>query len=882
MQSDQVNLLENHPEERVREKNGFPVSFAQERLWFLEKMEPGSPLYNIAGAVRFKGDLDRKALKWGLKEIVRRHEILRTSFVEVDAIPFQIVHSEVRLLFAEKDLCGFTRGPALEDHVENELREEARHRFILSEAGLLRVQLLQLAEHEHVLAIVMHHIIADGWSIGVLVNELKMLYEAYLESVASPLPELDIQYVDYAAWQRELLASGQMKKGLDYWKKQLNGAPPVLELPTDYPRGNKPGHAGSTIRFSLGKEVSSKLGSFARRESFTPYMILLAGFQALLWRYTGQKEIVVGSPMAERQQSESEKLIGLFANLVALKTQIEEKDSFHDLLKKVKQTATQAQVYQHVPFEKIVEIVEQERTLSHAPIVQVVFAWQAGLTGTSLQLGDLTGELQQIDTGTAKFELTLTMEAAQEEIRGWIEYRSGLFTPTFIHQFARHFVAFVQMVLADPSIPLAELEFLSISDREQILNWSRGLCLTTADDVNVVTMFSAHVQRSPHAIAVECAGQTITYIELDRRANQLMRYFKKLGVNEEALVGICMDRSLEIVVVMLAALKCGGAYASLDSSYPADRLQYMIEDANVRILCTDSYLLEKCKGGKHATVIMDQDWPLIANEDASSPMALPNSENLAYVIYTSGSTGRPKGVQITHRGLRNLCLWHQHAFSLRPQDRTTQVASIGFDASVWEIWPALCAGAALCFVPEDTRLSAEALRDWLITERITVSFLPTPLAEKVIALNWPAHTPLRALLTGGDKLRHVPSHLPYLLSNNYGPTECAVVATSGPVNPGVAHDAPPIGSAISNAQVYVLDSYMQLVPRGVAGELYVGGEGVGRGYLRKPELTAERFLPDGFSSIPGTRLYRTGDKVCLLSDGQLKFLGRVDEQVKIR
>ena len=338
-------------------------------------------------------------------------------------------------------------------------------------------------------------------------------------------------------------------------------------------------------------------------------------------------------------------------------------------------------------------------------------------------------------------------------------------------------------------------------------------------------MFSAHVLRSPHASAVEFAGQSLTYADLDHRANQLLRYFRRMGVKHEALVGICMERSLETVIAMLAALKSGGAYVSLDSSYPADRLQYMLEDANVQVLCTHSHLLEKCKSSNHATVVMDQDWQRIAAEDNSPLPAVIRSENLAYVIYTSGSTGRPKGMQITHRGLRNLCQWHQHAFALRPEDRSTQVASIGFDASVWEIWSALFAGATLCFVPEDVRLSAIALRDWLIAQKITVSFLPTPLAEKIIALEWPAHASLRALLTGGDKLRHVPSQLPFLLSNNYGPTECAVVATSGRVDLGATKDAPPIGRAISNAQTYVLDQYMQLVPAGVAGELYVGGEG---------------------------------------------------------
>ena len=882
MQLNQLNLLENPLEDGVQEENCFPASFAQERIWFLEKIEQGGALYNIAGAVRLKGDLDREALKGGLKEIARRHEVLRTSFVEVEARPMQVVHNEVRVQFAEKDLRGLDDGSGLEERLESELREEAQRRFVLSSPGLLRVHLLQLAEREHVLAVVMHHIIADGWSIGLFMNELKALYEACLENKPSPLPELDIQYVDYAAWQREVLATGQMKEGLEYWQRQLTGAPPVLELPTDFPRGSRPGSAGNVVTLALGKKLSRVVTELAVSKRVTPYIVLLAGFQALLWRYTGQEYIVIGSPMAGRQQAESEKLIGLFANLVALKTQVEEKDSFFDLLNKAKEITAEAQEYQQVPFEKVVEIVEQERALSHAPIVQVVFAWQGGLMGGTLRLGELTGNIQQIDTGTAKFDLTLTMEEEQGEIRGWIEYRSGLFAAGTIQQLARHYVALLEIALSHPSGPLAYLDFLSTAEREQILQSGRGLPLPVEEDANVLTVFSSHVLRSPHAIAVELAGQSFTYADLDQRANQLMRYFRKMGVRQESLVGICMERSLETVVAMLAALKSGAAYVSIDSSYPADRLQYMLEDANVQVLCTNSHLLEKFKSGSHATVVMDRDWQRIATEDGSPLPTVIHSENLAYVIYTSGSTGRPKGMQITHRGLRNLCQWHRHAFGLRPQDRSTQVASIGFDASVWEIWSALFTGATLCFVPEDVRLSAAALRDWLIAEKITISFLPTPLAEKVIALDWPAITSMRILLTGGDKLRYVPNQLPFLLSNNYGPTECAVVATSGQVNLGASIDAPPIGRPISNAQTYVLDRHMQLVPAGVAGDLYVGGEGVGRGYLRKPELTAERFLPDGFSGTAGAHLYRTGDKVRMLPDGQLKFLGRADEQVKLR
>jgi amino acid adenylation domain-containing protein len=881
------DILQPHHLDGV-ESNCFPLSFAQERMWFLEQMSPGSAAYNIAGSVRLKGDLDRDALKKSLQQIIRRHEVLRTSFLEAGGRPLQEIHQHVKFQFLEKDLRDAGIETATEEQINAELTGAAKQGFVLSEPGLLRVLLLRLAEREHILMVVMHHIIADGWSIGVLVRELKELYEACREQRPALLPELEIQYVDYAAWQRELLASGEMREGLEYWKKQLDGAPPVLELPALQTRGSGHSYQGAATKLRFCKELSAQTRDLARREGVTLYMALLAGFQLLLWRYTGQKDIVVGSPMAERQQVESQNLIGLFVNLVALRAHLNQDGSFLDLMRQIKHTVAQAQTYQNIPFEKVVEEVQSGRAISHMPLVQVVFAWQSGLMGP-VQLGDVVGRAQQIDTGTAKFNLTLTLEEDEddEEILGWVEYRSDLYAREMIRQMAGSYVALMESAVSRPFAPLAHLECLNSADEQQILTWGRGLEIKTEENFSVLDMFSIQLQQAPHSTAAESRGKRMTFAELEERTNQLARHFQNMGLKQEGLVGICMERSADIVVAMLAALKAGGAYVSLDPSYPPERLQYMLEDANVQVLCTESHLLDQCQGGKYSIIVMDKvgmekDWS--ATEGSKFAVSRILSDNLAYIIYTSGSTGRPKGVQVTHKGLRNLCQWHQHAFTLRPGDRTTQVASLGFDASVWEIWSSLAAGATLCLAPEEARLSPVELRDWLIAERITVSFLPTPLAESIITLEWPQQTPLRALLTGGDKLRHTPpSPLPYLLINNYGPTECAVVATSGQVVFDHTKDeTPPIGRAIANAQTYVLDQQLRLVPVGVIGELYVGGEGVARGYWQRPELTAERFLPDPFGGVAGARIYRTGDLVCCLPDGQLKFMGRADEQVKLR
>ena len=860
-------------------ENLLPLSPAQEGLWFLAQMMPNH-VYNIAGAIQLNGELDKTALERSLQEIVRRHEILRTSFVEVDGRPMQKVFQELDLRLEQTDLRQSGTYGIAEDLLRRELREEATRQFELSRPGLLRARLFQTGEDQQVLVLVMHHIIADGWSVGLTIEELTSLYGAFSQGRPSTLPELEAQYGDHAAWRQELLSSGALETGLEFWKKELAGIPALLELPADYSRPPAPSYFGASHEFQFDWDLSRKVAMMGRREGLTPYMLLLAAFHILLSRYSGACDIVVGSPM-EARLPENEKLIGLFVNLVAVRAQVDEADSFIHFARKVRQTVQRAKAYQEIPFGKVVHELAEGRVLSSMPLVQVVFAWQAGLPGT-LRFGEADGIVLPLDTGTSKFDFTLTMEEDAGQIRGSIEYSTEIFRLDTVRRMADGYVRLVRSGLAAPDSPIRQMRLMSDEEEFQVQTWSSG-ATADAPAFTVLELFAAQVKEHPDSTALECMGTRISYVTLDRRANQLARHLRQTGAGEESVVGICMSRTAEIVVAMLGVLKAGAAYMSLDPSYPDDRLQYMLEDAEVRVLCTEEQMLARLQGANCATILIGGENDALATSDERVVLGTIVKESPAYIIYTSGSTGRPKGVQVTHRGLRNLCSWHRRAFALGSGDRTTQIASLGFDASVWEIWSSLTAGATLCFLPEEIRTSPKELQCWLLDQGINATFLPTPLAEELIRLPWPEHSSLRALLTGGDRLHQVPdARLPFLLVNNYGPTECAVVATSGVVE-GPQHDkAPSIGRAIDNAQVYVLDRELRTVPCGVAGEVYIGGEGLARGYWRRPDLTAERFIPNPFYGAVGARLYRTGDRSRYLPDGQLEFLGRLDHQVKLR
>ncbi|MEW6495759.1 MAG: amino acid adenylation domain-containing protein, partial [Cyanobacteriota bacterium] len=930
-------------------RNGtLPLSFAQQRLWFLDQLVPNNAFYNVPAALRLTGTLNLVALEQTFNEIVRRHEALRTTFVTVQGQPVQVIAPTLTLSLPVIDLRSHPQ-PEREDEVRRRITQEAQRPFDLSKSPLLRVTVLQLDESEYVLLLILHHIISDGWSMGVLIREIAALYTAISSQQPSSLPPLPIQYADFAHWQREWLQgegedkASPLQAQLAYWRQHLQDIS-LLKLPTDRPRPVVQTYQGATQFLQLPKRLSEALEALSQQEGVTLFMTLLAAFQTLLYRYTQQEDIAIGSPIANRNYSEIEGLIGFFVNSLVLRTDLSGNPTFRELLSRVREVALGAYAHQDLPFEKLVEELHPERSLNQNPLFQVVFALQnAPMTALEL-LGLKLSPLQFVDTETTRFDLEFHLwERTQnngvgvdssEGISGFVVYSTDLFDSATINRMLGHFQILLEGIVANPEQRIADLTLLSESEYHQLLVEWNTTQVEYPKDRCIHQLFEAQAEKNPDAIALVFEDRSLTYQELNHRSNQLAHYLHKQGVSADVLVGLCVERSVEMVVGMLGILKAGGAYVPLDPSYPPERLGLMLEDAQVPVLLTQQQWTECLPAHKSQVIYLDKDWDTIAQESEENLTSNVTAENLAYIIYTSGTTGKPKGVQIEHRGLLNLVFWHQKAFEVSPLDRATQIAGVAFDACGWEIWPYLSAGASLYFPNHETRLSPEKLRDWLIAKAITISFVPTPLAEKLLTLDWSNNATLRLLLTGGDKLHQYPltSH-PFQVVNNYGPTENTVVTTSGtvpvreqidPPNPllkgEIADVAPAIGRPIANTQVYVLDRYLQPVPIGVAGELYISGDGLARGYLNRPDLTTEKFIFNPFTdfglessgknsessetinfeyesdnpkSDPPlkkggiqnpklSRLYKTGDLVRYRPDGNIEFLGRLDEQVKIR
>ncbi|MBW4575168.1 MAG: amino acid adenylation domain-containing protein [Aphanothece sp. CMT-3BRIN-NPC111] len=886
------------PVSRAKDKT-LPLSFAQQRLWFLDQLVPNHAFYNVPTAVRLTGSLKYPLLQQTFNEIVRRHEALRTTLKMVEGQPVQIVASTLTISLPIIDL---RKLPVAERDAEA-LRLatiEAQRPFNLSTEPLLRVTLLQLDETEHILLLNMHHIVSDGWSIGILLRELGTLYTAFVSDKPSPLPELPIQYADFAHWQREWLQGEVLATQLNYWQKQLNGIS-ILNLPTDRPRPAVQSYKGARQPIALPKALTEALEALSQQEGITLFMTLLAAFQTLLYRYTGQDDIAVGSPIANRNRSDIEPLIGFFVNSLVLRTDLSGNPTFRELLSRVKEVALGAYAHQDLPFEKLVEELHPERSLNQNPLFQVVFALQ-NAPMEELHLPGLTLSPQQFDTGATRFDLEFHLWErssgnglwcdAREGIGGLVVYSTDLFDHATITRMLGHFQTLLSGIVANPEQRIVELPLLSAAELHQLLGEWNQTQINYQKDKCVHHLFEDLVELNPDALALEFAGNQLTYRELNIRSNQVAHYLQKMGVGAEFLVGICVDRcSLDTIIGMLGILKAGGTYVPLDPSYPSERLQIILEDAQVSVLLTQQRLLASLALYKTQIVCLDKDWETISQESRNNPTSDVTAENLAYVIYTSGTTGKPKGVEIQHGGLLNLVFWHQQAFTVSQFDRVTQVAGVAFDAYGWEIWPYITAGASILFPDDETRLLPEKMREWVIANEITICFLPTPLAENFLLLDWSQDVALRLLLTGGDKLNQypLPSH-PFEVVNNYGPTENTVVTTSGKVPVKEEVDVPPaIGRPIANVQVYVLDEYLQPVPIGVPGELYIGGDGLARGYLNRPDLTAIAFIPNPFKNVDKSnhpqlsdRLYKTGDLVRYRDDGNIEFLGRLDNQVKIR
>ncbi len=854
-----------------------PLSFAQERLWFLDQLQPGTTAYNVPAAVRLRGSLDVAALEQTLREIVRRHEPLRTTFVMESGRPVQVISPLAPPALPVEEL---SCGPAeAESEALRLATEEARRPFDLERGPLFRARLLRLGEQDHALFLTMHHIVCDGWSMGVLVRELGALYEAFRNGRPSPLAELPIQYADFADWQRRKLEGDVLDAQLAYWRGQLEGATP-LSLSTDRPRPAVQTFAGAACDRSLSEVLTRELKALSQREGVTLFVTLLAAFQALLHRYTGQKDIVVGSPIANRNHSAIEGLIGFFVNSLAMRGDLSGDPTFREALSRAREVSLGAFAHQDLPFERLVEEVRPERDLGQNPVFQVVLALQ-NAPAEPLVLGGLTISLFATEIATTRFDLEVHLWEWGSALHARIIYNRDLFKADTVGRLLEHFEKLLEAAVARPGARLSELSMLSTGERQLLAKWSGNGCENPTDTF-VHERFAARAAEDPGALAVDDGEARLTYSDLDVRSNQVAHWLRRLGVGPDVRVAVCCERSAELIVAILGVLKAGGAYVATDPAYPKAQLGYVLSDAGVSVVLTQQRLRERIPTIAARVLCLDHDWDTVAAESRERPSPVVDPESLAYVIYTSGSTGRPKGVEIPHRGLMSLVRWHQRAYAITPRDRATQLAGPAFDASVWEVWPYLTAGASLHIPAEETRLSPAKLKSWLADRGVTISFLPTPLAEMVLKEEGLDETMLRILLTGGDKLHALsrPS-LPFRLVNHYGPTECSVVATCAEVEPGDESD-PPIGRAIDNTRVYVLDAHLELTPLGVPGELVIGGESLARGYLGRPDLTGDRFIPDAFGGRPGARLYRTGDLVRYRPDGELEFLGRIDHQVKIR
>ncbi|HLZ61772.1 MAG TPA: amino acid adenylation domain-containing protein [Ktedonosporobacter sp.] len=861
------------------------LSFAQQRLWFLDQLEPGNPFYTISVAIHLEGDLQIQVLERCFGEIIQRHEALRTAFVAPEGKPQQVITPAMPLSLPLIDLEDLPID-LIESAVIRQIEgEEGRRPFDLSQSPLLRAKLVRVSQVKHILLLSMHHIVSDDWSMEVFFNELSFLYETFVKGGSSPLPALPIQYVDYVLWQRRYLEGSILEEQLSYWRQQLSDLP-LLQLPIDRPYPPVQTHRGATWPFFIPPDLTAGIRKVCLEERATLFMVLLAALQVLLYRHTGQDDIVVGSPIANRTRSEVKDLIGFFANTLVFRVRPRDTLTFRIFLEQVRQLALDAYAHQEVPFEKVVEELQPERNLIRHPLFQVAFALLNDPV-ISLEISNLGLRLLNIDNGMAKFDLTLFMRDEKESLAGTFEYNTDIFETSTIASLSEHLCVLLRGIISAPETMLGDLPLLTDLERDQLLvMWNNSYIPYPADRC-VHELFEDQVVRSPNSVAVSYDDEQITFHELNRRANQLAHALQTMQIGPEMVVGVALERSLDLIIGLLGILKTGGAYLPLDLAYPRERLAFLLEDAHAVVVLTQSSLREKLPECTGKFICLDSDRVWLANESDTNPYSRATADNLAYVIYTSGSTGQPKGVAVIHKAINRL-VCNADYVQVKRDDHIAQASNAAFDAATFEIWGALLNGGRLVGVAKEVALDPQAFSKILSIQQITILFVTTALFNQGVKEIPQIFQSLRTLLFGGEAVdpRWVKVALeqggPERLLHVYGPTENTTFSSwylvrDVPAEAGTV----PIGHAIANTQLYILDQCLQPVPHGVRGELYIGGDGLARGYLGHPTLTATHFVPHPFSTEPGARLYKTGD-VVRLARGNVEFLGRVDHQIKLR
>ncbi len=867
-----------------------PLSFAQQRLWFLDQLEPNSPFYNLPETYTISGPLQVEVLEQAINAIIERHETLRTTFHEQEGEPVQTIHDSLKIKIVVTDISDLPESDK-EKQVRALVQKEVLTPISLDTLPLFSLSLIRTSPEEHVIVLILHHIISDNWSSQIMMAEMAALYQAFKNGEPVPLPPMKLQYADFAYWQRNWLSGEVLQKQIDFWKETLADAPPALNLPFDRPRPAKQTYNGAYVEFALSPETSQALEELSRQEGVTLFMTLLSAFQSVLHLYSGQNDILIGTPIANRNHPEIEGIIGFFVNTLVMRGDLSGNPTFRQLLARTRETALNAYAFQDLPFEKIVDAVQPERDMSHSPLFQVMFALQTSGKRSipASRHSELTLAPLQAHSNTAKFDLTLFMVESATQLGGAMEYNTDLFDKATILKLNERFIRLCDSVISNPDSAIGQIDILVSDEKERLLSAWNATHVAPVLNNHVVSVFETQVARVPEAIAIEFSGVQWTYEHLNREANQLAYYLREQGLRNDTFAAICFERSPQLIVAILAILKAGGAYVPIDPSYPSERIDYILQDSGAALLLTQDSLLPLFDSYKGTSISLDKMQETIHSFPESNPNIFIEDDHLAYMIYTSGSTGKPKGTLITHRGLTHYLNWTRQAYPLDDGKGSLVHSTIAFDATVTAVFTPLISGKSITLIPEDAGL--EALATHLMENSGYSVVKITPAHLDMLSGQIPPEKAAgcsKAFVIGGenltaDQIRFWQENAPdTLLFNEYGPTETVVGCVVYEASAWRGQGSVPIGRAIHNTPVYILNEHMQLCPPGTTGELYIGGPALARGYQNRPDLTAERFVPDPFSDRAGSRLYRTGDLVRYLKDGQMEFIGRVDNQVKIR